>query len=73
MKAGGSYAIVFGKKLQTFASELLKIKTPKVFANSKEIYKTGGAQSIAAFAFGTNPAYTIEDLPSPEAPVIITK
>ena len=26
-----------------------------------------------ALALGTNPAYTIEDFPSPEAPVIITK
>ncbi len=37
MKAGGSYSIVFGKKLQTFASNVLGIKTPKVFAPSKEI------------------------------------
>ncbi|WP_319544442.1 bifunctional aconitate hydratase 2/2-methylisocitrate dehydratase [Ruegeria conchae] len=37
MKAGGSYAIVFGKKLQTFAAETLGIKAPQVFASSKEI------------------------------------
>ncbi len=37
MKAGGSYAIVFGKKLQTFAAETLGIKAPQVFAPSKEI------------------------------------
>lgn len=37
MKAGGSYAIVFGKKLQTFAAETLGIEAPKVFAPAKEI------------------------------------
>ena len=37
MKAGGSYAIVFGKKLQTFASKVLGIDTPSIFALSKEI------------------------------------
>ncbi|WP_171125500.1 MULTISPECIES: bifunctional aconitate hydratase 2/2-methylisocitrate dehydratase [unclassified Ruegeria] len=37
MKAGGSYAIVFGKKLQTFAAETLGIEAPRVFAPSKEI------------------------------------
>ncbi|WP_434405259.1 bifunctional aconitate hydratase 2/2-methylisocitrate dehydratase [Sphingobium sp. DN12] len=37
MKAGSSYAIVFGKKLQTFAAETLGIEAPKVFAPNKEI------------------------------------
>jgi len=37
MKAGGSYAIVFGKKLQTFAANLLSIDVEPVFAKSKEI------------------------------------
>ncbi|MCT4629791.1 bifunctional aconitate hydratase 2/2-methylisocitrate dehydratase [Winogradskyella sp.] len=37
MKAGGSYAIVFGKKLQTFAAKTLGIDIPPVFAPSKEI------------------------------------
>ncbi|MDA9226315.1 bifunctional aconitate hydratase 2/2-methylisocitrate dehydratase [bacterium] len=37
MKAGGSYAIVFGKKLQTFAAETLGVEAPLVFALSKEI------------------------------------
>jgi len=32
MKAGGSYAIVFGKKLQTFAAKTLGIEAPVVFA-----------------------------------------
>ena len=37
MRAGGSYQIVFGKKLQTFAATTLKIDIPKVFAPNKEI------------------------------------
>jgi aconitate hydratase 2/2-methylisocitrate dehydratase len=37
MKAGGSYAIVFGKKLQSIAAAVLGIKAPQVFALSKEI------------------------------------
>jgi len=37
MKAGGSYAIVFGKKLQTFACETLGIELKSAFAPSKEI------------------------------------
>jgi len=35
MKAGGSYAIVFGKKLQTFAAKTLGIEAPVVFASTK--------------------------------------
>lgn len=37
MKAGGSYAIVFGKKLQAFAAKALNKKISPVFAVSKEI------------------------------------
>jgi aconitate hydratase 2/2-methylisocitrate dehydratase len=37
MKAGGSYAIVFGKKLQAFAAQTLGIDIPLVYAPSKEI------------------------------------
>ncbi|MEL6920509.1 MAG: bifunctional aconitate hydratase 2/2-methylisocitrate dehydratase, partial [Pseudomonadota bacterium] len=37
MKAGGSYAIVFGKKLQTLAAETLGVEAPRVFAPSKEV------------------------------------
>ena len=38
IRAKGSYAIVFGKKLQSFAAKALGIDTPPVFAPSKEIY-----------------------------------
>jgi aconitate hydratase 2/2-methylisocitrate dehydratase len=37
IKAGGSYAVVFGKKLQTFAANVLGIEAPQVYAKSKEI------------------------------------
>ena len=37
IKAGGSYAIVFGKKLQSFATKVLGKKLKPVFAPSKEI------------------------------------
>ena len=37
IKAGGSYAIVFGKKLQSFAAEILGIELKSVYAPSKEI------------------------------------
>ncbi len=37
MRAGGSYSIVFGKKLQSFASKVLNIDIPEVFAPSKKI------------------------------------
>lgn len=37
MKAGGSYAIVFGKKLQNFAASTLGVEATPVFAPSQEI------------------------------------
>ena len=37
MRAGGSYAIVFGKKLQSFAANVLGQDAPRIFAPSKEI------------------------------------
>ena len=38
IKAGGSYAVVFGKKIQTFAAKILEIEIPTVYAIAKEIY-----------------------------------
>jgi len=47
MKAGGSYAIVFGKKLQTFAAEALGVPLEPVFAPSKEIsHKDQGLTAV---------------------------
>ena len=36
IKAGGSYAVVFGKKLQTFAAKALGIDVPQVYARQKK-------------------------------------
>ena len=47
MKAGGSYAIVFGKKLQNFACKVLDIELNSAFAPSKEIfYKNQGLTAV---------------------------
>src|SRR5690606_2337812 len=39
IRAGGSYAVVFGKKIQTFAAQTLGIEAPLVFAPAKEVVK----------------------------------
>ncbi|HSC55430.1 MAG TPA: bifunctional aconitate hydratase 2/2-methylisocitrate dehydratase [Phnomibacter sp.] len=54
IKAGGSYAIVFGKKLQTFAAQLLGINTPLVFAPSKEISHEGQGLTAVEKIFNRN-------------------
>ena len=54
MKAGGSYAIVFGKKLQTVAAETLGIEAPLVFAPSKEITHEGQGLTAVEKIFNKN-------------------
>ncbi|MGE8433723.1 bifunctional aconitate hydratase 2/2-methylisocitrate dehydratase [Chryseobacterium joostei] len=54
IKAGGSYAIVFGKKLQTFAAQLLGIEAPIVFAPSKEISHEGQGLTAVEKIFNRN-------------------
>ena len=54
MKAGGSYAIVFGKKLQTFAAKTLGIQMPVVFAPSKEISHEGQGLTAVEKIFNRN-------------------
>ncbi len=54
MKAGSSYAIVFGKKLQTFAAETLGIEAPLVFAPSKEVSKEGQGLTAVEKIFNRN-------------------
>ncbi|MEM9325827.1 MAG: bifunctional aconitate hydratase 2/2-methylisocitrate dehydratase [Bacteroidota bacterium] len=54
IKAGGSYAIVFGKKLQTFAAQLLGIDLPPVFAASKEISQEGQGLTAVEKIFNKN-------------------
>lgn len=64
IKAGGSYAVVFGKKLQTFAAKLLGIDVPQVYAASKEISHEGqGLTAVEKIfnknAVGTTPGITL--------------
>ena len=64
MKAGGSYAIVFGKKLQTFAAKTLGVEAPLVFSPSKEISHEGqGLTAVEKIfnknAVGTTPGVTL--------------
>lgn len=54
MKAGGSYAIVFGKKLQTLAAETLGVEPPLVFAPSKEISHEGQGLTAVEKIFNKN-------------------
>ncbi|MEL6311126.1 MAG: aconitase family protein, partial [Pseudomonadota bacterium] len=54
MKAGGSYAVVFGKKLQTFAAQTLGIEAPQVFALSKEISHEGQGLTAVEKIFNKN-------------------
>ena len=61
IKAGGSYAIVFGKKVQTFAAKLLGIKIPLVYAPSKEITIEGQGLTAVEKIFNRNAVGTISD------------
>ena len=54
MKAGSSYAIVFGKKLQTFAAETLGVEAPAVFAPNKEITVEGQGLTAVEKIFNRN-------------------
>ncbi len=54
IKAGGSYAIVFGKKLQTFAAKTLGIEAPLVYAPSKEISHAGQGLTAVEKIFNKN-------------------
>ncbi|MEM1305473.1 MAG: aconitase family protein, partial [Planctomycetota bacterium] len=54
MKAGGSYAVVFGKKLQTFAAETLGVDPPPVYAPSKEVSHDGQGLTAVEKIFNKN-------------------
>ncbi|MFN4008620.1 MAG: bifunctional aconitate hydratase 2/2-methylisocitrate dehydratase [Pannonibacter sp.] len=54
MRAGGSYAIVFGKKLQTFAAETLGIEAPVVFSPAKEVSHPGQGLTAVEKIFNRN-------------------
>lgn len=64
IKAGGSYAVVFGKKLQTLACKILGIDIPQVYAPSKEVSIEGqGLTAVEKIfnknAVGTTPGKTL--------------
>ncbi|WP_397362322.1 bifunctional aconitate hydratase 2/2-methylisocitrate dehydratase [Olleya sp. R77988] len=64
IKAGGSYAVVFGKKLQTIACNILGIEIPQVYATSKEVSIEGqGLTAVEKIfnknAVGTTPGKTL--------------
>ncbi|MBO6896556.1 MAG: bifunctional aconitate hydratase 2/2-methylisocitrate dehydratase [Shimia sp.] len=64
MKAGGSYAVVFGKKLQTFAAAALGQELKSAYAPSKEVSVEGqGLTAVEKIfnrnALGTTPGVTL--------------
>ncbi|WP_443944456.1 bifunctional aconitate hydratase 2/2-methylisocitrate dehydratase [Pedobacter sp. AW1-32] len=54
IKAGGSYAVVFGKKMQTFAAKTLGIEAPTVFAPAKEVSIDGQGLTAVEKIFNRN-------------------
>jgi aconitate hydratase 2/2-methylisocitrate dehydratase len=54
MKAGSSYAVVFGKKLQTLACEILDVPLKSAFAPSREISHEGQGLTAVEKIFNAN-------------------
>ena len=54
IKAGGSYAVIFGKKLQTIASDLLNIDYEPVYAKPKEVFHDGVGLTAVEKIFNAN-------------------
>ncbi|GIS17948.1 MAG: aconitate hydratase [Alphaproteobacteria bacterium] len=54
MRAGGSYAIVFGKMLQSFAAEVLDMEPAPVFAPSKIVTNEGQGLTAVEKIFNAN-------------------
>ncbi len=54
IRAKGSYAVVFGKKLQSIAAGILGIETPPVYATSKEISHEGQGLTAVEKIFNKN-------------------
>ena len=63
MKAGGSYAVTFGKKLQTFAAETLGVEAPAVYAPSKEISHEGQGLTAVEKIFNRNAVGVASETP----------
>ncbi len=54
MKAGGSYAVVFGKKLQNIACDILKVAVNDVYAPSKKIISSEKGLTAVEKIFNEN-------------------
>ncbi len=54
IKAGGSYAVVFGKKLQNIAASILNVDVPQVYANAKEVSHKGQGLTAVEKIFNQN-------------------
>jgi aconitate hydratase 2/2-methylisocitrate dehydratase len=54
IRAGGSYAIVFGKKLQSFAAGALGMDIPPVFAPAREVSNPGQGLTAVEKIFNKN-------------------
>ena len=63
MKAGGSYAIVFGKKLQSFACEALGVPLVSAFAPSKEVSHENQGLTAVEKIFNANALGRSSDKP----------
>ncbi|EWH11516.1 bifunctional aconitate hydratase 2/2-methylisocitrate dehydratase [Catenovulum agarivorans DS-2] len=63
MRAGGSYAVTFGKKLQTLAAETLGIEAPQVYAPSKEISHEGQGLTAVEKIFNRNAVGVASEAP----------
>ena len=60
IKAGGSYAIVFGKKLQSFANKTLGLELQSVFADPKEVSYQGQGLTAVEKIFNKNAVGVME-------------
>ena len=54
IKSGGSYAVVFGKKLQSFAAKTLELELEPVFAKAREISFQGQGLTAVEKIFNKN-------------------
>ena len=61
IKAGGSYAIVFGKKLQTFACEALGVPHQSAYAPSKVVSTQGQGLTAVEKIFSANALGVADD------------
>ena len=62
IKAGGSYAVVFGKKLQSFAARALGVELTPVYAPSKEISHEGQGLTAVEKIFNRNAVGVDDDV-----------